>query len=94
MKYAKVDANHLQIVIALRTMGASVQSLAAVGKGCPDLLVGFQKRNYLMEVKDGRKVESRKQLTKDQITWHGEWNGKVNIVYSVDDAINILKDKT
>ena len=91
MKYAKVDANHLQIVMALRTYGATVQSLAAVGKGCPDLLVGFQKRNYLMEVKDGRKTESRKQLTKDQVFWHDDWNGLVYIVYSVDDAIQVLK---
>ena len=38
---AKVDDNQAAIVEALRSLGASVESLAAVGKGVPDLLVGF-----------------------------------------------------
>jgi hypothetical protein len=37
---AKVDANHSAIVEALRKVGCKVLSLAANGKGCPDLLVG------------------------------------------------------
>ncbi len=48
---AKIDRNHVEIVAALRGVGASVQDLAAVGKGCPDLLVGYRGQNYVIEVK-------------------------------------------
>ena len=37
---AKRDANHAQIVKRFRDIGASVLDLGAVGKGCPDILVG------------------------------------------------------
>jgi Holliday junction resolvase len=82
---AKIDANQTAIVSALRAAGATVQSLAAVGKGCPDLLVGHQGSTYLMECKDGRKSPSRRELTPDQIEWHVEWRGGPCIVVSSPD---------
>ena len=91
MRAARIDANHEQVVSALRAAGASVQSLAGVGKGVPDLLVGFQGKTLLMEVKDGRKTPSERQLTDDQIRWHGAWNGgPLAIVDGVDAALRML----
>jgi hypothetical protein len=90
MRAKKVDLNQMEIVATLRKIGATVQSLATVGNGCPDLLVGFQGINYLMEVKDGDKVPSAQKLTPDQVKWHIEWCGEVHIVRSVDDAFQIL----
>ena len=72
---AKIDANQDAVVSALRAAGATVQSLAAVGKGVPDLLVGYKGKTLLMEVKDGRKPPSAQRLTEDQLTWHGNWTG-------------------
>ena len=92
-KAAKTDANHSQVVNALRQIGASVQSLATTGKGCPDLLVGYHGINYLMEVKDGDKVLSKQKLTIDQEHWHSLWRGSVHIVKSVDEALKILLDE-
>ena len=92
-KAAKTDANHSQVVNALRQVGASVQSLAATGKGCPDLLVGYLGINYLMEVKDGDKVLSKQKLNIDQEHWHNLWRGSVYVVKSVDEALKILQDK-
>jgi Holliday junction resolvase len=57
---ARTDANQDGIVAALRGAGASVQSLAATGKGCPDLLVGWRGANLLMECKQQR--DDRKKL--------------------------------
>jgi Holliday junction resolvase len=88
---AKTDANQTQIVNALRKAGASVQSLAAVGKGCPDLLVGYNGINYLMEVKDGNKMPSAQKLTIDQEHWHSVWTGVVHIVKTENEALKILK---
>lgn len=87
---AKVDANQTEIVKALRQVGASVQSLASTGKGCPDLLVGFRGVNWLLEIKDGQKVKSARKPTDDQVVWHESWRGRVYIVESVDQAISLL----
>lgn len=88
---AKTDANQTQVVEALRAAGATVQSLAAVGQGVPDLLVGFQSKTLLMEVKDGRKPPSQRQLTEDQLKWHGAWRGgPVAIVDGPDAALRML----
>ena len=91
MRAARIDANHEQVVSALRAAGASVQSLAGVGKGVPDLLVGFQGKTMLMEVKDGKKTPSERRLTEDQLKWHGAWRGgPLAVVDSVDAALRML----
>ena len=91
MRAAKIDANHEQVVTALRAAGATVQSLAGVGKGVPDLLVGYQGQTLLMEVKDGLKPPSKRALNEDQLRWHGSWNGgALAVVDSPDAALRIL----
>lgn len=88
---AKVDANHAEIVEALRATGCTVQSLAAVGCGCPDIIVGRGRVTVLMEVKDGRKPPSARELTPDQVAWHAAWNGApVSVVLSVEDALRTM----
>jgi hypothetical protein len=88
----RIDANQPEIVDALRRVGAVVQSLAELGRGCPDLLVAFRGDNYLMEVKDGSKPPSARQLTADEAAWHGRWKraGQVEIVESVNDALRVI----
>lgn len=87
---AKVDANQDAIVQALRAAGASVQSIAAVGKGVPDLLVGFRGLNWLVECKDGAKPPSARELTEDQQKWLRNWRGRVAVVLSPDDALRAI----
>lgn len=84
---AKVDMNQDQIVTALRAAGASVQSLAQIGKGCPDLLVGYgdPATLFLMEVKRGRgKVNAL------QAKWHAGWKTSVLVVYGPEDALKVI----
>ena len=87
MRAAKVDDNQKEIVKALRTLGCSVQHLHNVGAGCPDLLVGYKGFNILLEVKDGNKSPSQQKLTPDQVIWHRDWRGHVNVVNSSEQAI-------
>lgn len=89
-KAARVDANQEQVVSALRGMGATVQSLAATGKGVPDLLVGYRSKNYLLEVKDGRKPPSERKLTPDQEIWHEAWKGTVHVVNTPTEAVKVI----
>jgi Holliday junction resolvase len=87
---ANIDANQPDIVKALRQAGASVTSLAGVGNGVPDLLVGIRKVTTVFEVKDGAKVPSKRKLTEDEQKWHDEWRGSKFIVESVEQALAIL----
>lgn len=86
----RVDRNQTLIVDALRSVGASVQVLSDVGKGCPDLLVGFRRVNYLMEVKDGEAPPSKQKLTEDELKWHYAWRGQKAVVHSVDEALEVI----
>ncbi len=90
---ARVDDNQAAIVNALRGVGATVQPLHSVGKGCPDLLVGFRGKNILMEIKDGNKPPSRQKLTPDQVHWHKQWYGNVHVVSSIDQALDVLRER-
>lgn len=67
---ARVDANHGAVVAALRAAGCLVLDLSAVGRGCPDLLVYHRRTGYfLVEVKDGAKVPSKRRLRATQVTF-------------------------
>lgn len=93
MRAAKIDANQNEIVAALRKIGCSVQILSSVGRGCPDILAGFRGKNFLIEIKDGSKPPSGQKLTPDQVEWHANWNGQVNVANSVEAAIEIVTCK-
>lgn len=86
---ARVDTNQAAIVKALRDCGAMVQSLAAVGVGCPDALVGYHGKTLLLEIKDGERFPSQRKLTSDQIDWHARWNGGPLVV--VNNEAEALK---
>jgi Holliday junction resolvase len=87
MTYARIDTNHKEIVKALREVGATVVSLAAMKHGCPDLLVGFGNETMLMEIKRDAKAK----FTPDQLDFMSKWKGgPISRVDSVDAAIRAL----
>lgn len=90
------DANEAMIVLALESAGAVVQRLNV--KGVPDLLVGYQGKTLLMEVKNpeatggalvgGVRTKGRGALTKDQVKWFGAWKGaRIHEVINSDEAL-------
>ena len=84
-KHGKVDGNQNEIVEALRACGVSVESLAAVGGGVPDLLCGHAGENWLIEVK-----MPGEGFTPKQKPWHRDWRGKAHIAYDIKQAIDIV----
>lgn len=91
MRAAKVDRNHPEIVKALRHAGATVQSLAMVGNGVPDLLVGFRGQTFLMEIKDPLRYPSEQKLNEEQVKWHASWTGKPpEVVKTIHDALRVI----
>lgn len=83
----RTDANQREIVAALRAAGASVQSLHTIGKGCPDLLIGYRGRNILLEVKSGPY-----KISESQTQWWIAWRGQVRRIYTVGQALEMLND--
>lgn len=88
--HRKVDANQAVLVTELRRVGASVQSLASLGQGTPDLLVGWRGGNYLFEVKDPRKPPAQRKLTEAEERWHGAWRGRCYTVETFDECCGLL----
>ena len=88
---AKADDNQPQIVKAFRQLGYSVAHTHTIGKGFPDIVIGRDGVNTLVEIKDGSKVKSQRQLTSDEKTFHEVWLGTVIIIESVEDVIAFSK---
>jgi len=88
-KYAKkVDENQKTIVHAFIALGASVLNLSTVGRGCPDLLIGYRGKSVLVEIKR----DSKASFTDPQIKFMQEWRGgAVSRIDSIDSAIRLIK---
>jgi hypothetical protein len=84
-----VDSNQAEIVAALRKAGCEVLSLAAVGNGCPDLLILAPDGELkLVELKDGNKPPSKQKLTPHQVAFHKRW--PVSVVTNWAEALNVV----
>jgi hypothetical protein len=90
MRAKKVDGNQKRIVDQLRKLNISVQHLHTIGQGCPDLLLGFRNRNFLIELKDESKPPSAKKLTDDEQEFFNEWNGQVSKCETLDEILKVV----
>lgn len=61
-----------------------------MGQGMPDLVVAFRGRTMLIEIKDGSKKPSDRQLTPAQKIFHAEWSGELHVVESIEQALGVL----
>ena len=83
---SKIDANHTEIVDCFRKLGCSVLSLAAMGKGVPDLLVATNGITWLVEVKSGKSKENDLQLE-----WAENWQGARALVRDTQGVETVVK---
>lgn len=90
----RTDANQAEIVYRLRKIkGLSVTSTHTIGKGFPDLIIGYNGINYLIELKDGnKKWASQKKLTADEQVFHQTWKGQVCVCESYDEIIKLFNE--
>jgi endogenous inhibitor of DNA gyrase (YacG/DUF329 family) len=91
----KKDANHNEVVNAMQKVGAYVLDMSHVGRGFPDLIVGFQSKTILMEIKNPSTAYGKKGLNKNQLKWKEEWTGGTYCVVDSPEAalrmIGVLK---
>lgn len=87
----RTDSNHAEIIKALRKIpNLSVFSTHEVGKGFPDIVIGYKGINYLIEIKDGNKPPSARKLTDVEVKFHQDWKGQIKIVNNLDEVLNLL----
>ena len=91
-KRGRTDANQTEIVGFLRAIpGVTVISMAAIGGGAPDILVGYHRRNYLFELKDPDKIPSQRKLTKAQKEFHATWRGQASVAETFGEIFNTMR---
>lgn len=92
-RVARTDANHAEIMAALRATGAYVVDCSRVGSGFPDALVFWRGQCIPVEIKDGSKPPSRRTLTGDQVVFHAEALARgvqVRVVRNQAEALAIV----
>ena len=83
---ARIDKNHPEVVEAFRALGASVLSLAPLGRGIPDLLVAIGGVTWLIEIKSKKGKENDLQLE-----WAENWKGARAVVRDTQGVETVVK---
>lgn len=88
---ARRDQAEGPIIEALRRCGCSVERLSK--KDVPDLLVGYQGENHLLEIKSDAKISHKKGTgaSDGQLQWACDWRGKKpRLVRTIDEALRAI----
>ncbi len=81
---AKIDANQPAIVEKLRKLGVGVLVL----NGVVDLIVGWQGRNFLFEIKNPDSSHPKTQPAQRKL--RASWPGQYAVVKTVDEALAVM----
>ena len=88
---ARADANQPEIVKQLRKLGMSVQC------NMDDILVGWQGKNYWIEIKDPEKTLNKDgsykstSLKDSQKKLLAEWKGQYHVCHSLEQILEVMK---
>lgn len=80
---ARVDVNQRQITKELRAAGFSVAITSQLGKGFPDLVIGYKGVNLMVELK----ATSKDKLTPHEVEFRDNWKGQYLIAWSSEMII-------
>lgn len=88
-KYAKrVDDNQLEIVRELQ----QIPGVTVLVIGDPvDLLIGYKKKNYLVEIKRLDKVNRESAKTEKQKKFFRSWTGQARIAATTEEIITLIQ---
>lgn len=90
----KTDANQKDIMDKLRLIPhLSVFSTHIIGKGFPDIIIGYKGKNYMVEIKDGAKWKSQQKLTTDELLFHMKWKGQICTCNSFEQVWELLNQE-
>ena len=89
---ARTDKNQTEIVAALRKRGAVVLITSQL-KNAFDLLVGYEGKLYIVEVKNGALPPSARRLTSGELECKERFESvgvTYHVITSVEEAISML----
>ncbi len=89
-RFARTDDNQQLIVKQLRQLGCSVAITSMIGKGFPDFIVGYQNKNWMIELKEGKRKPSEKGLTMDEAKFFTAWKGQVDKCESLEEICKVI----
>ena len=84
------DRNHAEIRDQLRKLGVFVWDTHTLGNGFPDLLCVVRKEAVLLEVKDPKKIPSKRRLTPQERDFFKAYPGPIFVVTTVEQALTAL----
>lgn len=85
-KHGRLDATQRPLVAYAKAHGASWQSLANMGDGVPDGLLGIHGHTFICEIKTPKGT-----LTPDQRDWIDLWRGSpVRVLRTTEDVDRLL----
>ena len=88
---ARKDSNHKKVVAMFRELGATVLDTAQLGFGAPDLVIAYNNKNVLVEIKDGSLPPSKRKLTEDEKQFHAMWKGHIVVINDLKDVIELMQ---
>ncbi len=86
----RIDQNQTEIIETLRLLGCSVANTSRMGMGFPDIVIGLNGKNYLIEIKNGSKPPSAQALTSPEKRFHQFWRGQITVIKSTKEAIEFV----
>lgn len=98
---ARVDANQAPIVKEITTWNKwhPLDKILVLHlhqlKNCCDLAVGYKKKIFFIELKDGQKPKSKQKLTEGEQEFFEEWKGyPIFVATKFDELLRILQENT
>jgi len=84
---ARADTNQPDIVRKLRSLGASIWHTHTIGRGGPDIVIGYCGVNVLAEIKR----DEREPLTTAEFKFHAAWRGRIVRLTNECEAAQLLE---
>lgn len=83
----KKDANHNDVVAAMREVNDSVRDTSSLGRGMPDGLIWINGGWQLFDIKNPKTGYGRRGLNKTQKKWIGQRKGgPVYLIYNEEEG--------
>lgn len=87
---AKKDANHNEVAAEFSRLGCSVLDISQL-KRCADVVVGKNGKSRVVEIKDGSKPPSARELTSGELDFSRSWKGGYDVVENLADVARVVQ---
>lgn len=87
---ARLDDNHKEIVSHFKKFDCAIFDVHAIPNSC-DIFVSKNMKTFAIEIKDGKKPQSQRELTSGEKKFRDGWKGAYFVVEDLSDVIAVVK---